>query len=202
MNEQQPQHNRGEQPEQEANRERKPVLNPRVWIGSLADYNHGTLTGEWVDAAVDDEQLITEAQHIVASSEDPLAEEYAIFDYDEFGDWKPGEYEQLSIVAKIARGIREHGPAFAAWAELHDGDPGMLDSFEDSYIGEYDSPEDWAREVLSGGDVEQRIEREFGQHLAPYVQVDYASFARDADLGGDIYVAHSGHGTVWLFAVT
>ncbi|MBB2890944.1 antirestriction protein ArdA [Flexivirga oryzae] len=201
MNEKQPQPSPGDQPEHEASREREPELNPRVWIGSLADYNNGALTGEWVDAAVDDEQLISEAQRIVANSEELGAEEYAIFDYDDFGDFRPEQYEQLTTVAKVARGIQEHGPVFATWAQLHDADPDMLDAFEDSYLGEYDSPEAWAREVLGDSDIEQRIETEFGDHLAPYIRIDYEAWARDAWLSDDVYVCHKDDGGCWIFRI-
>lgn len=200
MNEKQPQPNPGEQPDHEMSRERQPTRTPRVWIGSLADYNNGALHGDWVDAAVDDEELIAVAQRILATSEEPDAEEYAIFDYDDFGDFKVEQYEQLSLVAKVARGIQEHGDAFAAWAQLHDADPDMLDAFEDSYLGEYDSPEDWARGVLGDGDVERRIEQEFGQHLAPYIRVDYEGWARDAWLGGDVFVMYQENGRHWVFS--
>lgn len=132
MNEHQPQQGSGQDPEQESIYERLPTRNPRVWIGSLADYNNGVLHGDWADAAVDDAELIAAAQAILATSEQPGAEEYAIFDYDDFGDFRPEQYEQLSLVAKVARGIQEHGDAYAAWAQLHDADSDMHDAFEDS----------------------------------------------------------------------
>ena len=200
MNEKQPQPNPGEQPDHETSRERQPARTPRVWIGSLADYNNGALHGDWVDAAVDDEELIVAAQRILATSELPDAEEYAIFDYDDFGDFKVEQYEQLSLVAKVARGIQEHGDAFSAWSQLHDADPDMLDAFEDNYLGEYDSPEDWAREIADESNIEQRIEETFGADLASYIRFDAAQFARDAWLGGDIYVMHKDDdGRCWIF---
>lgn len=198
MSEQQPQQGDGEQ-ERGPEHEREPVLHPKIWIGSLADYNNGTLTGEWIDAAVEDDELAQAARAVVARSETPDAEEWAIFDYDDFGVWKPGEYEDITLVATVARGIAEHGPAFAAWAELHDADPDMLAAFQDSYLGQYDRSADWAREVLAGSEVEQRIEAALGEDLARHVQVDYDGFARDAWLGGDICVVHSGDGRIWVF---
>lgn len=204
MNEKQPQPNPGETPEerldQEASRERQPNRNPRIWIGSLADYNNGVLHGDWVDAAVDEEDLITAAHRILASSETPDAEEYAIFDYDDFGDFKVEQYEQLSLVARVARGIHEHGDAFAAWAQLHDGEPDMLDAFEDSYLGEYDTPEDWAREITDESNIEQRIQEAFGDGLAGYIRFDADAFARDAWMDGSIYVAHRDDGGCWVFS--
>ena len=199
MNEKQPQPNAGDQPDHETTHERQEQRNPRVWIGSLADYNNGTLHGDWVDAAVDEEELIAAAQRILATSEEPDAEEYAIFDYDDFGDFKVEQYEQLTIVAKVARGIQEHGDAFAAWAQLHDADPDMLDAFEDSYLGEYDSPEEWAREIADESNIEQRIKETFGESLASYIRFDAAQFAQDAWLSGDIYVMHKDDGGCWIF---
>lgn len=199
MSEQQPQQGGGQGPERGPDHEREPVLHPRVWIGSLADYNNGTLTGEWIDAAVEDEEMARAARAVVARSETPDAEEWAVFDYDDFGVWKPGEYEDITLVATVARGIAAHGPAFAAWAELHDADPDMLAAFEDAYLGEYDSPADWARQVLGESEIEQRIESALGEDLARHVQVDYDGFARDCWLGGDVCVVRSDAGRVWIF---
>lgn len=180
--------------------EKRPAeLHPRIWIGSLADYNNGTLTGEWVDAAVPDDKLIDAAKRVISSSETPDAEEWAIFDHDEFGAWKPDEYEYLSTVAQVARGIAEYGPAFAVWADLHDADPDVLAVFEDSYFGAYDSPADWAREVLGDIEIERRIETEFGEELSRYIQPDYEGWARDAWLGGEVCVCERGDGGVWVF---
>lgn len=201
MSEHQPsEHDSDQNHDQEARRERHQELHPRIWIGSLADYNNGTLTGAWVDAAVGDDELVEAAQRIVVNSETSDAEEYAIFDYDEFGDFKVGEYEQLRLVAKVARGIAEHGPPFAFWAELHDANPDMCDAFEDSYLGEYESAEGWARKVLDEADIDRRLDAEFGEHLARYIRPDYDAFARDAWLGGEIYVAHKDGGGVWIYS--
>lgn len=199
MNEHHPQPEHGNKSGHQPSREHEYRLVPRIWIGSLADYNNGTLTGEWVDAAVEDEELLAAARRIVARSEDPTAEEYAIFDHDDFGDFTPGEYEQLSLVAKVARGIRDHGPAFAVWADLHDADPDMLEAFEDSYLGEYDSPEDWAREITGADQIEADLTKDLGP-LAQFFHFDADAFARDAWLSGDVHIAHKDEGGCWVFA--
>lgn len=188
MNEYQPQN-----PEHEP----KPPLQPRIWVGSLADYNAGHLHGEWLDAAVPDDELLEGVQRILASSREAGAEEYGIFDYDEFGAYTVGEYEQLDVVARVARGIAEHGPAFAAYAQLHDGDADMLATFEDSYAGEYKSPASWAEEVL--GELEAEVDRAFPDYLRGYVSIDYAGFARDAALSGQMHFEPTGTGGVYAF---
>lgn len=167
--------NEHHQPAQHAEREQRPGLQPRIWVGSLADYNAGHLHGDWIDAAVADENLHEAVQHILATSDEPDAEEYGIFDYDEFGAFQVGEYEQLDVVARVARGIAEHGPAFAAYAQLHDADADMLNTFTDSYSGEYNSPEDWAHEVLHDG-LNTELDHVVPEALRGYVSIDYAGF--------------------------
>lgn len=176
-------------------------LRPRIWIGSLADYNAGRLHGEWVDAAVDPETLNNAVKDILDASVELGAEEFAIFDYDEFGNYRPGEYEPLDQVAAVARGIAEHGPAFAAWAELHDGEPDMLGGFEDAYLGAWDSAEDWGREVLLDETLEAELDRAVPDSLRGYVSIDYVGFARDAELSGDVHIEPNGQGGVWIFRI-
>lgn len=193
---------KAERVDREPTPERATHPSPRIWIGSLADYNAGTLTGEWTDAAVPDEELIETAQRILARSEDPAAEEWAIFDHEGFGSWTPDMYEDLSRVAAVARGIREHGPAFAAWADLHDADYDMLASFADAYLGEYDSPEAWAEMMLDDLGAREEIDRALEEKvgdLARYVHLDTGAWAQDAWLSGDIAIVHKPGGGVWVF---
>ncbi|MCF8785263.1 antirestriction protein ArdA [Rhodococcus ruber] len=176
-------------------------LQPRIWVGSLADYNAGRLHGDWIDAAVDPSTLQAAVERILASSVEPDADEWGIFDYDEFGDYQVGEYDPLDQVAAVARGIAEHGSAFATWAEIHDGNPDMLAQFDDCFLGTYDSVSVWAREVLDGSGIEETLDREVPADLRAYVQFDYDEFAHSLQLSGDIHVENAPDGKVWLFRV-
>ena len=49
------------------------------------------------------------------------------------------EFESFETVARIAAGIAEHGPAFAAWAAHVGVDSDQFDEFEDVYMGEWES---------------------------------------------------------------
>lgn len=179
--------------------ERIKYPHPMVWIACLAAYNDGHLHGEWVDAAVDDEALAAAAQRVLASSPIPGAEEYAIFDSDEFGTYKVGEYARLEDVARVARGIAEHGPAFAAWAELHDGDPDDLDRYEDAFAGSYESASEWAHEILFDSWLTDAMDTVVPESMRPYILIDCRAWARDAELNGDIYVEANPEGGVWIF---
>lgn len=184
--------------EQKNEREQSPKLNPRVWIGSWADYNNGRLHGDWCDAAAEPEELWKDIHHILATSHEEIAEDWGVFDYDEFGGFTVGEAETVETITTVARGIAQHGEAFSLWAELHDADPEMLANFEDAYLGEYDSAEDWARELMDDTGVEQTLNEAIPEGLRPYVQIDYEQFARDAR-GSDIHFEESSGGGVYVF---
>ena len=192
----------GSSPEQDLER-----LHPAIWIGSLLDYNNGVLHGDWTDAGREDSDIWADVQRILATSPTAKetgepAEEWGIFDYEDFGDWKPGEYEDLGVVAAVARGIAVHGPAFAAWADLHDADPNVLASFEDCFLGDYESPAQWAEELFeeSGGRAElERATASALGSLAGYVTFDAALFANAAWLSGDVYFCTRNDGRVWIF---
>ena len=51
-----------------------------------------------------------------------------------------GEYTRLEVVALLAFGIAEHGPAFGAWASyVGTSDTDGIERFTDVYRGEWDS---------------------------------------------------------------
>lgn len=190
------------QPGEDHEHRREQQYRPRIWIASLADYNAGILHGEWVDATQDAEDLHAAAEQILATSSEPGAEEYAIFDYDEFSTYRIQEHDRLEDVSLIARGIAEHGAVFAAWAELHDGDPGMMAAFEDAYLGTYDSAERWAEQLLDDEGISGLLDKAVPEDLRPYVSIDYEAWARDAQLSGSIHIEDLPDGRVAVFDVT
>ena len=181
--------------------EQNPEPNPRIWVGSLADYNAGRLHGEWLNAAVEDSDLQAAVARILAASREPVAEEWAIFDYDDFAGYRVAEYDQLEVVAAIARGIKEHGSVFGAWAEIHDGNRDMLAQFEESYLGEYADPADWARELLDSDALERALDEVIPESLRAYVQIHYDDFVEDARLSGDLHFERAPNGNTWIFRV-
>jgi len=75
-------------------REPKPKL-PRAYFASLADYNHMVLHGAWVEDLGDPDHVHAEIQKMLEASEEAVAEEWAIHDYEGFGEWSPHEYTKL-----------------------------------------------------------------------------------------------------------
>lgn len=124
------------------------------------------------------------------------SEEWGIFDYDGFGALRLDEYTPLETVAGWAAGIREHGPAFAAWLALDSTNE--AGNFADAYLGEYESVAAYVRQLLEDVGVLEQVELAVPPGLRPYVSVDVEAMAHDLELGGDIAVVHHVHG-VWLF---
>jgi antirestriction protein len=131
---------------------------PRIYVASLADYNNGTLHGEWIDADQDADAIGDAIRAMLARS--PLAgsiygpaEEYAIHDYEGFGGIRLGEWEPVELVSALAEAIAEHGDAFVAW--YLDGSAEGVDAgdlartFQDLYRGEWDNLGEYAAELYA-----------------------------------------------------
>ena len=109
------------------------------------------------------------------------------------------EFESLAAVAKVAKGIAEHGPAFAAWAAHVGTDSERLDEFEDAYMGEWESAAAFAEEMLEDMGHIEEIMRGVPEHLAPYVQIDYEGFARDLVRNGELATLEKPDGGIYVF---
>jgi antirestriction protein len=59
---------------------------PRIYVACLAAYNNGCLHGEWINANQDADSLHEEVKKILSASPIPRAEEFAIHDFENFGD--------------------------------------------------------------------------------------------------------------------
>ncbi len=179
--------------------EQDPKPDPQIYVASLSDYNAGRLYGAWLSAAVEQEELETGVQTMLAGSPTPGAEEFGIFDYEGFGPLRLDEYESLETVAMIGRGIAEHGPAYAHWAALvGTTDVGEMTEFEDAYRGHWESVAAYADDLFDDLGANRIIEEAIPEFLQPYITLDVEGFARDLELGGDITTSE-GDGGVYVF---
>lgn len=158
----------------------------RIYVASLADYNAGRLLGKWIDAAHSAEAIHAEISAMLKTSAEPIAEEWAIHDYEGFGSLRLGEYESIENVAEVASLIEEHGLIFALLVD-HFGRMSDLEEakryMEDGYRGAYDRLEDFVTEFVEEcyGDVLKGIPDFLRYHI------DYEGVARDMELGGEIF---------------
>lgn len=186
------------QPEQH---EQQTIPPPRIWVGSLADYNNGVLHGAWMDAAREPEQIQAGIQTMLADSPwtartgEP-AEEWGIFDYDNFGACRIDQHEDLDWISAVAKGITQHGLAFAAWAEVVE-EPALLPDFDAAYLGHYDSLHAYVEQLINDLGYDQILDQAVPPSLRPYVKIDIAATA--LDLGQDLHVLEAAEGGVWIF---
>lgn len=185
--------------EQELSRERVLPDPPRIYVASLADYNNGRLHGTWLDATREPDDLYADISRMLHASHEPGAEEFAIHDYEHFGDAPIDEYDGITHVARIARGIAEHGLAFGAWAHLQEGNPEALDQFSDAYLGHYDSLQAYAEQLIDDLGYQQLLDESVPESLQPYARIDTEALARDMHLEGDLTIMPAEDGGIWLF---
>lgn len=126
---------------------------PRIYVRCLAAYNNGILHGEWINANQPAEDIEAEVTAMLAKSPIPLAEEWAIHDFEGFEGWKLEEWTSFAAVSAVASLIESHGEAFAAWLDhtgmdvtKHDTDE-LRELFEEQYRGKYESEKAFAMEV-------------------------------------------------------
>ena len=166
-------------------------------MASLADYNAGNLHGRWIDATQGAEGIRKEIAEMLADSDEPDAEEFAIHDYDNFGGLKLSEFADVEQVAEAAALIAEHGPVFANLVD-HFGGLSNLDEarhyMEDGYCGEYDDVGWYAAYLVND------LYHELVEPLPDLIRnnIDYDAIGRDFELGGDIFTIALG-GKVHVF---
>lgn len=171
---------------------------PRIYAASLSDYNNGRLHGRWIDATAEPGEIQAAIGAMLAESDQPDAEEWAIHDHEGFGQVHLSEYEPLERVAAIAAGIAEHGPAYAAWAARVGTDHLDDSDFQDAYLGEWTSVEAYAEDIVADLGYHQILEA-MPPSMQPYLLLDTAALGRDLEYSGDIFTADTPNGGVWIF---
>ncbi|MDO3175888.1 antirestriction protein ArdA [Mycobacteroides abscessus] len=188
------------QPEATEPHEKEPKPSPAIYVASLADYNNGVLHGAWIDAAREPEEIQADINAMLAESREPGAEEWAIHDFEQFGRARIYEHDSVEMVSRIAKGVAEHGYAFSAWIDVHDGESVSfdIDSFREAYLGHYNSVTDYVEQLADDLGYPSELES-LPEHLRGYVRIDYAAIARDMQLSGEIATIEDPQGGMWLF---
>jgi antirestriction protein len=183
--------------------EAEPATTPRIWVASLSDYNNGILHGAWIEAARDEEELQADITAMLADSPwtgrtgEP-AEEWAIHDQEGFGALRFDEHKKLRWISLVAKGIAQHGLAFAAYAEVVEEEE-LLASFDQDYLGHYDTLHAYLEQTINDLGYDRILDEVVPPKLRPYVKIDIAATARDLQFSGDLHVLAATHGGVWIF---
>jgi len=161
---------------------------PRVWVGCVECQEAGHLLGEWVDAVGCEE---------FSPCDVPGHGTRWVFDTEYLptvGECSPDEASRVAGEA-IACAEASGAPIGAVWVywEDHGNYPDVLDGFEDSWAGTWDSAADYAYDLAeSSGDIAA-----INTYLRAYI--DWDALARDMEFGGDITCHSAPGGGVWVF---
>lgn len=162
---------------------------PKVYIACLASYNAGILHGRWIELdGTDIEESIAE---MLKESEIEDAEEWAIHDSENCG--KLSEYTGISELDEISEAFIHCESNSINWEHFlkycdHEGlnvDYSSTKNFKDSFQGEWDSVEDYARDFLEScgwlDDIPEELQCYF----------DYAAYARDLEINSVYTIENS-----------
>jgi antirestriction protein len=188
---------------------------PRIYVACLASYNSSVLHGRWID--VDDEETMRgEIAAILRESrfpnvtvdcpecdgqgcddcktgKVPSAEEWAVHDFEGFGEIAVGEYPSLAELAALAQVIEQHGEPFLAWA-ANETDNREPEEFLESFLGEFDDLADYvARQWEESG------WKEDNQWWHPTRYVNWEAMGRDLELNGEVWTARSDGFKTYVF---
>ena len=162
----------------------------RIYVADLAAYNAGYLHGIWIDATLEVAEMQEQINTLLSTSPVSDADEYAIHDFEGFGDYHLGEYAGLEAAHQIALFIQEY-PDFGSALLNHFNDiEEAREMAENNYCGCYASLADHAQELTEETS-------EIPSHLQYYI--DYEAMARDMEMGGEIFSIEVGYQEVHVF---
>ena len=163
----------------------------RIYVADLAAYNSGILYGTWIDATLDVDDIQEQINKLLESSPIENAEEYAIHDYEGFGNYPLSEYEGINAAHELACFIEQHEEMAGELLSIFNGDIEQASkAIEENYCGCHKSVADYAEELTEGTS-------EIPEHLARYI--DYSAMAHDMEIGGDIFTIETGFEEVHIF---
>jgi len=123
---------------------------------------------------------------MLKESTEPIAEEWAIHDFEGFAALRLDEFESIDSVAEVAELLAEHGNIFAELVSHFGGLPCGLDDarrwMEDGYHGCFPSVADYVEEYINDcyGDAMKVLPDFIRYHI------DFEAIAHDFEISGDI----------------
>jgi antirestriction protein len=130
---------------------------PRAWVGCLGCYNSGRLVGKWIDGR-EAGDLVAAGLATVETVGDYTAprcvrcfgDEFWTMDLEGYGGFLSGECSPITAqeIALLIEELERQGIDLdAAGAFIEDRGAWDLDAFQDSYVGQYESLEEYAQEL-------------------------------------------------------
>lgn len=183
----------------EAEAERGRRYRPQVYAVDVDSRERGIQYGLWIEAEQDTEGITADVVAMLAGSPTVNAARWEVSATQSFAGLDLDGLNDPKLIAQLGHGVSEHGAAYAAWAGIAGiTDAEELAKFNDFFVGSYDSPEAWAREVGSDLEWESHLDEVVQPDLRSYVAIDYAKFAREAMQQWDAVQGHDGRLHVFL----
>lgn len=154
-----------------------------VYVGTYRKYNEGSLFGKWLNLSdyTDKEEFYTACRELHDDEDDP---EFMFQDYENIPNGLIGEcwisdnvFPVIEVIENMDQSQRE---PFLIWCSnghhnLSEEDiDELIGSFESDYIGEYDSEEDFAMELIGQRDDLTDFAKQY---------FDYGAYANDLFCG-------------------
>ena len=162
----------------------------RVYVACLAAYNNGRLHGSWIEADQDVDAIRAEINKMLAASPMPMAEEWAIHDYEGLDGTQIEEFASVECIASLAAFAAEHGELGGELLQHFDGNIDDATAAFEHYAGEHKSLADFAQDLT-----EQTSE--IPQNLENYI--NYEAIARDMELNGEVFTIEVGFECLHVF---
>lgn len=166
------------------------MTTPRIYIADLAAYNNGYLHGVWIDATDELDEIYKHIRTMLSKSPIDNSEEWALHDYEYFGNVKLSEWENLESVQKMACFIEEHGDLAIELIQHFDNIDEAITALSEHYVGEFTSLAEYAENTILDTS-------EIPEHLKYYI--DYSSMGRDWEMSGDIFTIETGFEEIHVF---
>ncbi|WP_280483572.1 antirestriction protein ArdA [Nocardia farcinica] len=203
MSENEPDHRQS--PESEPDHEHPPRGTPQIYVTAGLPLRADLVAGTWLDMARSTDAIYDELRTVTDQEIGINTDRLYIWDYRGFGAFEvttgPLGLEgthSLELLARVARGITEHGPAFAAWAQVHEDEPELFDRFPRIFKGHYATLGEFIRDQLEPQGYEAALDAALPDSIRPFATIDYDAIADQAFSSGDLIAYRTGDG-YWIF---
>lgn len=160
---------------------------PRVYVGTYAKYNSGSIAGAWLDIEdySDKEEFLEACAALHPTEDDP---EFMFQDHEDIPEGMVSESSISEEVFEWAAMDEDDRELLRVYRE-HVDSSGDIEAARDSFMGKYESAADYCQEMTEEqGDIPA--------HLSNYI--NYEAMARDWGFDGYTFVDLN-YREVWVF---
>jgi antirestriction protein len=164
-------------------------MTARIYVGTYAKYNAGSIAGKWLDLEdyADKDAFLEACRELHKDESDPELM------FQDFEGFPRSLYSESSINEAIWEWLEldEGDRELLAVYQEHIDESGDIETARESFLGKFDSAEDWAAQFLD----DTGMLSEVPESLRNYI--DFEAYARDAGYNGMSFIRHDGD--VWVF---